>query len=209
MCFGGNNDAARWEANIAKVEQKNEEAERQARVVSGQQQIDQAFSQFDPAYYKRFQDASVAAQSPQVEDQYAKARDKATALLAGRGVLKSTIASNAFGDVEKTKATVLGQVANDAVTQANALRAAVEKQKTDLYALNTSAADPTAIANRAAGEATALVAPAPTTPLGDIFGSSIKSLGTAAQADAYSPYGGRVASWFTPPTGGTREKVYG
>jgi K+/H+ antiporter YhaU regulatory subunit KhtT len=209
MCFGGGDkNAARWEANIAKVEQKNEEADRQARILSGQDRINQAFEQFNPAYYKNYQDSSVAANSPQIEDQHARARDKATALLAGRGVLKSNIASNAFGDVEKTRATTLGQIANDAVTQANQLRAAVEKQKTDLYALNTSAGDPTAMANRAIGEATALVAPAPTTPLGDIFGSTINSLGTAAKADAYSPYGGRVASWFTPPTG-SRDRVYG
>lgn len=199
MCFGGN-DSARWEASLAKAEQKQSEAERQDRVTAGQGQIEQAFGQFDPAYYKRFQDASVAANTPQVEDQYAKAKDKATALLAGRGVLKSNIASNAFGDVEKTRATTLGQIANDAVTQANQLRTAVEKQKTDLYALNMSASDPAAMSNRALGEATALVAPPSTTALGDIFGSTINSLSTAAKADAYSPYGGRVANWFAPPT---------
>ena len=208
MCFGNKAaDTARWEANIAKVEQQNEEAARQQRITEGQGQINQAFAQFDPAYYKRFQDASVAANSPQVEDQYARAKDKAAAILAGRGILKSNIAGNALGDVEKTRATTLGQIANDAVTQANQLRAAVEKQKTDLYALNTSAGDPTAMANRAIGEATALVAPPPTTALGDIFSGTISSLGTAAKADAYSPYGGRVANWFAPPTR-RPEKVY-
>jgi len=208
MCFSNKAaDASRWEAAISKQEQKNEEAARQGRILEGQGQINQAFSQFDDNYYKRFQDASVGANAPQVEDQYAKAKDKATALLAGRGVLKSSIGSNAFGDVEKTRATTLGQIANDAVTQANQLRAAVEKQKTDLYALNTSAGDPTAMANRAIGEATALVAQPGTSQLGDIFGSTIKSLGTAAQADAYSPYGGRVASWFNAPT--RKEQVYG
>lgn len=208
MCFGGDDAAyqARQDAQIAQWQQKAEEDARQQRILEGQTKINEAFSQFNPDYYKRYQDASVAAQSPQVEDQYTRAKDKAAAILAGRGVLKSNIAANALGNVEKTRATTLGQIANDAVTQANQLRAAVEKQKTDLYALNTSAGDPTAIGNRAIGEATALVTPPPTTALGDIFSGTIGTLGTAAKADAYSPYGGRVASWFNAPT--RREKVY-
>lgn len=209
--FGGNKEAdqARADSERAKQEQRDEETARQGRITEGQTKINEAFAQFTPDYYKKFQDSAVAAQSPQVEDQYAKAKDKAAAILAGRGVLKSNIAGNALGDVEKTRATTLGQIANDAVTQANNLRSAVEKQKTDLYTLNTSAGDPTAMANRAIGEATALVAQPQTSTLGDIFGATIGALGTAAKADAYSPYGGRVANWFgTPPTTG-RERVYG
>ena len=199
MCFGGDDaaDEACRDAAQSKAEQRAEEEARQARIVQGQGRIDQAFSQFGPDYYKRFQDQSVAANTPQVEEQYAKAKDKATALLAGRGILKSNIAGNAFGDVEKTRATTLGQIATDAVTQANNLRSAVEKQKTDLYTLNTSAGDPTAMANRAIGESTALVAPPTTSSLGDIFGSTIAGLSTAAKADAYSPYGGRIQNWFS------------
>ena len=209
MCFGDDGaDEARADAERAKAEQRAEEAARQARITEGQTRINEAFAQFTPDYYKKFQDTAVSAQSPQVEDQYAKARDKAAAILAGRGILKSNIAGNALGEIDKTRATTLGQIANDAVTQANNLRSAVEKQKTDLYTLNTAASDPTAIANRAIGEATALVAQPQTSTLGDIFGSAVSSLGTAAKADAYSPYGGRVANWFAPPTSG-RERVYG
>jgi hypothetical protein len=198
MCFGDDDavEQSRRDSQTAKWEQRYEEDQRQGRILEGQKQIDTAFAQFNPDYYKTFQNASVAANTPQVEDQYARAKDKAAALLAGRGILKSSIAANAFGDVEKTRATTLGQIANDAVTQANQLRSAVEKQKTDLYTLNTSAGDPTAMANRAIGESTALVAPPQTTALGDIFGSTIGALSTAAKADAYSPYGGRVQSWF-------------
>jgi len=205
MCFGDDDavQQSRNDAVIAKREQRAEEEARQGRITEGQGKIDQAFSQFNPAYFKTFQDASVAANTPQVEDQYTRAKDKAAAILAGRGILKSNIAANALGDVEKTRATTLGQIANDAVTQANNLRAAVEKQKTDLYTLNTSAGDPTAMANRAIGEATALVAPPPTSQLSNIFGATIGALGTGAKADAYSPYGGRINSWFTPPTSGS------
>jgi hypothetical protein len=210
MCFGGDDEGvaqARNDAQMAKLEQRQEEEARQARILQGQKSIDTAFAQFNPDYYKTFQNASVAAQTPQVEEQYARAKDKATAILAGRGILRSNIAGNALGDVEKTRATTLGQIANDAVTQANQLRSAVEKQKTDLYTLNTSAGDPGAIANRAIGESTALVAPPTSSSLGDIFGATVNSLGTAAKADAYSPYGGRVASWFSG--GPTTPRVYG
>jgi len=211
MCFNSGDKAAREARNdaaIAKAEQRAEEEARQGRITTGQANIDKAFEQFSPDYYKKFQDTSVAANSPQVEDQYARAKDKAAAILAGRGVLKSTIAANALGDVEKTRATTLGQIANDAVTQANNLRAAVEKQKTDLYTLNTAAGDPAALGARAIGEATALVAQPTTSQLGDIFASTIGSLGTAAKADAYSPYGGRVANWFSSPPLRGSDKVY-
>lgn len=211
MCFGDDDaaDQARYDAAVAKQEQRSEEEARQGRILEGQNRINEAFAQFNPEYYKKFQDASVAAQSPQVEEQYARAKDKAAALLAGRGILRSNIAANALGDVEKTRATTLGQIANDAVTQANNLRNAVEKQKTDLYTLNTSAGDPAAMANRAIGEATALVAPPTTSQLGDIFGATIAGLGTAAKADAYSPYGGRVQNWFSAaPISGSAPRVY-
>lgn len=204
MCFGGGKAAqqAAMEAAVAKAQQQAEEENRQERVRQGQAGIDLAFSQYGPEYYDKYKTDYVAAQTPQVEDQYARAKDKAIAALAGRGILKSSIAGNTFADIEKTRADALGDVANQASDATNALRTSTEKAKTDLYSLNTSSTDPSAIAARAIGEASAFAAPPTTSRMGELFGSVLAPLVSYARADAYSPYGGRIRSFFNSPTTG-------
>ena len=206
MCFGSD-DSARWQANLDKEQAKQDEADRQLRVKQAQSgetgSVDAAFKQFTPQYYEKFQTDQIAANRPQVDEQYSRAVDKATAALAGRGVGRSSIANNAFADLSKTKGLALGQIANDAVTAAKQLQAAMEKQKTDLYTMAMSASDPAAVSNRAYGEATALQAHPTSSPLGDLFGATLAPIVNYVRADTYSPHGGKIASFFNaPPTAG-------
>lgn len=164
------------------AEMKAEEAARQARIKEGQGKIDDAFTKFDDTYYGGYEDAYKSYYNPQIDDQYGDATDTMTAALAGRGLLESTVAAEKFAKLYQKMQETRAAIGNQAADARNALRGKVEKTKTDLYSMNTSTADPSAIAARAAGEATALAAPQSYSELGQIFNSVIGSLGNYAQA---------------------------
>mgnify|MGYP001004377967 FL=1 len=102
MCFGGK-DNSRQQAAQAQAEQAAAEAARQSRIREGQANIDTAFGQFDDNYFGNFQKSFTDFYNPQIADQYARAKDKLIAALAGRGTLESTVGAAKFGDLEKTK----------------------------------------------------------------------------------------------------------
>jgi hypothetical protein len=151
------------------AEMKAEEEARQARIRQGQGIIDNSFSKFDDNYYGGYETAYKGYYNPQIEDQYSETADALTAALAGRGILESTVGAERFAKLAEKAADAKARVASEAVDARNSLRGKVEKTKTDLYSMNTSAADPSAIAARAAGEATALAAPQAYSELGQLF----------------------------------------
>jgi hypothetical protein len=71
-----------------------------------------------------------------------------------------------------------------------------------LISLNQSSADPTMIAARARGEATSLVAPQATSPLGDIFGSALAPFVSYQRGAMYGPNGAGNLISYSPPTSG-------
>ena len=95
------------------------------RIRSGKSNIDAAFARYDPAYYDRYRQDYLNAQNPSIDYQYERANDKLTAALARRGVERSTIAGNAFGDTVASYADARAKAANDAFGAANALRFAL------------------------------------------------------------------------------------
>jgi hypothetical protein len=199
MCFGGSSGDGGAAATQAKLDKQ--EAEKQARIKQGQASIDDIFAQFSPDFFNQYQNDYADAQRGDLDYQYGKAKDKLTATLAGRGTLESTVGASKLADLERQNTQTLGEIGNTSVNAANDFRNKVEGQKSDLYTLNQSTADPDTIAARATGEATALVPPKPTSTLGDIFGSVLGSLGNATKGAVYSPYGTRLSSYFTSPSG--------
>lgn len=186
MCFGGGNNEAAAIAARQDAQMKADEAERQAKIKAGQAKIDEAFGQFNEPYFAGFQNTYTDYYKPQIADQYAEARGKLIAALAGRGVLDSSIGGNALARVEKQRAEAEGTIANQAVDASNQLKSQVEQTKTNLYNLNRSAADPEGIAARATGEATAIAAPRALSPLGQIFANSIAPFVTFNNVDRTS-----------------------
>ncbi len=206
MCFGGKQDNSG--AQIA-AQQKADEEARQARINEGRSKIDANFAQYDDPYFAKFRTDFTNAQNPDIDQQYSTAKDKLSAALANRGILSSTIAGNAFGDLTKANTKARTDLANEAFDASNTFHNQIEKTKSDLYSTNIAAADPGMIANRAEGEAASLVAPRPN-QLGDIFGSVLAPFAAYTRAATYSPYakGGSIFS-FAPTSGGGSGKVIG
>jgi len=210
MCFGGNDAAeqARIEAERTRRDLERQEEERRQKIKTGQASIDTAFAQFNDPYFAQFRQDYIDSRNPEIDNQYATAKDKLIAALAGRGVLRSTIGANALGDLDKKLGDVRGQIANEAFDMSNSFRDRVEKTKSDLYSLNTASADPDMIAARAQGETTALIPPQSTTPLGDLFGSILAPIVNYSRAAIYSPTG--RSGFSSPPTSGAGNgRVYG
>lgn len=190
MCFGGGNSAA----NDAKKQQKEldrREAERQSKIKAGKGKIDEAFGQFDDDYYGGYKGAYTDYYFPQIDDQFGKAKNKLVAALAGRGTLESTPGINAVGDLTENYNQQRTGIANEALDAAQKLRSTVENNKTDLYALNLSAADPESMSAMAQGQATALVAPPTMSPLSQVFASALQpylNYQSAAQNRAPASY---------------------
>lgn len=179
-------EAARAAAADAANKQRIAEETRQANIRAGQAGIDTAFGQFNPEYYDKFKEAYTGNYLPQIADQYAIAKDKLTATLAGRGTLESTVGANKFGELDKTRGNAQADIGNQATDASNSLKAKVEDAKSNLYTLNQSAADPQGVSAQAIGRATTLVAPQSLSPLGQVFASTLNSFGAFNKADGQS-----------------------
>ena len=209
MCFGGGKSDGSG-AQIA-AQQKADEEARQARINEGRSRIDSSFAQYDDPYFAKFRTDFVGAQTPDIDEQYSVAKDRLAAALANRGVLSSTIAGNAFGDLTKTNTKARTDLSNQAFDASNQFHNSIEKTKSDLYNTNIAAADPGLAANRAEGEAASLVAPRPS-PLGDIFASVLAPFASYQRGSMYSPYGNPKTAGlfsFAPTTGAGSGKVIG
>ena len=182
---------------------KEQERQRQLRITEGRGKIDAAFSRFNDGYFGQFANDFTNYYTPQIEDQYSRAVGTTRAALKNRGIDQSTVAGGAFSDLFRDKSRANIDVANNAAAGAASLRGNVERTKTDLYGLNESAADPAAANARATAEATALVAPPTTSPLGQIFAASLQPI--VAGVNAYK----NRAIPYAPVTGTTGSRGSG
>lgn len=146
-----------------------EELKRQYAVDLGQVGIDENFKQFNNKYYRKYRNDYKEYYSPQVEDQYAEGTDKLVASLADRGMLESSVGNDAQAQLLDEYQKANTNIANEALDASNKLRSNVESQKSNLYSLNESSADPAGINAQAIGASTALVAPPTYSPLGELF----------------------------------------
>jgi hypothetical protein len=211
MCFGGGGGGdGGAAAQQAKLDAQEEQRRRD--ITAGQGKIDEAFSQFDPAYYDKFKTDYTGYYTPQIADQYATAKDKLAATLAGRGTLDSTVGANKFAQLDKTRADSEADIGNQSVDASNSLKKQVEDTKTNLYQINQSAADPAGVSARAIGEASAITAPRALTPLGQVFASVMQPFSTFNKADATGmtprlPWNQNAG--FSAPLSGRGSAIYG
>lgn len=195
------------------AEQQRLEAERQEQIrrqniAAGNQAIDSAFGQFNDDFYGGLQEQFSAAYMPDLDEQYARARDELTALLAGRGTLESTVGADQFSRLEDRFQSERGAIGTRALDFVNNLRGKVSDTRNNLLSMVMSGAEPSGIAARATGEATTLArtgAAIPTAPLGSVFGAALQGGMNALTQGSGTAGTPRVqARGITPtlPTGG-------
>lgn len=204
MCFGGGGDngaAAAAQQQTDMMEAQN--AKHDAAVTQGKSSIDQAFQQFDDPYYQKFAQTYKDTYNPQLNDQYALAKDKLTAILAGRDTLDSSIGADAISRQAKTYNDTQAAIGNKASDAANGLRSTVDNTKGQLYAENNNVADPLTMASQAQAQAGSIVSPQSYPTLSNVFADGLAGFSTANKANAQSmdPWAWNKGGGSTAPSG--------
>lgn len=189
---------AQAKADQQAAELKAEEAARQGRIREGRGVIDTTFNtKFSDDYFKKYQDDYTGYYMPQLDDKFAKTKQDLIYALASSGILGSSAGIEKLAEADKELAAKKLQVSSEATDASNNLRSNVEKQRSGLYALNESSADPAAATSRATAEATALAAPVSYSPLGDVFAGLLNGIGGFAQGMQSNPN----SPWYTKSGG--------
>lgn len=155
---------------------RQEEQARQNRIRQGRSRIDDAFGRFDDSFYTGLRTAYDDYYLPQFDRQYQKAREATVFDLSRRGMLnRSSTSDDRFGDLLEHANTQREGIINSGFDEVNRHRSRVSQEKTNLYAQNTAAADPSQ-ANAAALAAVGGLTETPAySPLGEMFGSFLNS----------------------------------
>lgn len=146
-----------------------QEAQRQAAVKQADQHIDSNFAGFDDGFFKKAGTDYTAAEAPQMFSDYRTTRNNLTYALARGGMLDSGSAVNRNSGLQRQLATNESTVANNAADAENKLRTGVAGQKSNLYQLASSGADPAQINAQSVAATSGLRAPSPIQPLGNLF----------------------------------------
>jgi hypothetical protein len=149
---------------------------------------------FDDSFYNQRKQAYIDNYTPQLTDQFAKARNDMSFALARAGLTRSSAAADQVARLNAADAVQSATVANQAEGQVSALRSKVEDNRANLVTQLQSSADPGGTANLALSRTQSLAAePLTYSPLGDVFAGLSSGIGNfvqgARQASILQRYG--------------------
>jgi hypothetical protein len=164
MCLGGSPPPD----NSAEIA-RQQEAERQSRIATGTQRINEQFGKFDNDYYSGLGKSYLDFYNPELDRQYGEAKKQLTYRFADSGSLNSGAANQKFGDLAQSYATQRNQVADRALGTQQEARGNVERNRADLMSQLEGGAGVESTGASALARANALTAPPQYSPLGDVF----------------------------------------
>lgn len=166
-----NNQMVQFEMEQAQ-EARDKENQRQARLTSGKQAVDDIFAGggFDDAFYNKYKDAKLGYDLPQLEDQYNKRKEQTTYDLARAGLLRSTAAGQAQADLELQKSMNEAGIRAGADQGVADLRKSIANEQSAALSQLYATEDPNVAANTAiqSVQQGQLSTPA-LSPLGELF----------------------------------------
>lgn len=186
-CGGGSNNAG--------AEQRQLEAERQARVEQGRAKIDEQFAGFDDEFYNsRAQDYEAYA-VPQVTQQYDNTKRNLKYSLARSGLMGSSVEASKGRALDQENAQQLRNVADAGQSQANESRREIEGQRSNLYSQLEASADPGMASNLALRTAQAYEKPTSFAPIGNFFKNFTETYLANQEARQYNPNTQPMFAW--------------
>jgi hypothetical protein len=145
---------------------------------------------FDDAFYNQRRQAYIDNYTPQLADQFSKARNDMSFALARAGLTRSSAAADEFARLNEANTVQSATIANQAEGQVSDLRSKVEDQRANLVGQLQASADPGGTANLALARTQSMAAePLTYSPLGDVFSGVASGIGNFVQ-------GARQASLF-------------
>lgn len=205
MCFGGKpkiDDSIQRQQMAEAAEARQREQEREGRIRSGTTKIDSVFGGFNDDYYDTRRQSYLDFYQPQLDDQFADAKEQLTYALARAGTLNSTMAADKTADLTKRydtqRATLLSQ-ADDDVASA---KSRINSEKSALVSQLNATGDADRVSNEALARTQQIGSERPSySPLGDIFSGFAAGIGNymdaranAATSTAYFGNGGKKAA---------------
>lgn len=184
----------------AAADQRAAEAARQAQIEQGRQQIDRTFAGFNDGFYDARRQAFADNARPQLDRQFRDAREQLIYALADAGTLRSTVAGGRLADLEESYGERKLEVADQARSYAQQVRADVEASRSGILQNLFAAGDAGLAGQQATNQAQMLVAQPTFSPIGQAFQNVGAGIG-AARA------GNQVAAMRAPPQnfgGGTK-----
>lgn len=159
-------------------------------MIPGSPGVDATPGAFGEDFYKGREKAYTDYALPQLDKQFGEARKKLTFDLARSGTLNSSSRASKDAELQSTYDTGKRGVFDEALTQSNNARNAVEGARSDLMAMLNSTGDAEGVANSAIHRATALSQPAAFSPLAQMFANTASAIGTQAAAERAQAYSG-------------------
>ncbi len=149
---GSNDEMINFERQQA-ADAAAKEADRQARLASGTQQVNDIFASgnFDDAFYDKYKQANLDYTLPQLDTQFTQAKNKLTYDLARAGTLRSSGAVDATGRLNTQNLTDEAGLRGAADQQAAGLRTTISNEKQQAINQLYATEDPTVAANTATG----------------------------------------------------------
>lgn len=166
-----------------------QEAQRQASINQGMQDINRQFAGFTPAFYQKAATDYTNAVTPGMLADYHNTKNDLTYALARGGNLNSSAAVQRNQSLQNTLSQNESQIANNAQQQSNTLQAAVNTQKGQLVNQLQSSADPASIAEQATAATSQLRADSPVQPLGNLFADWSQQYLTPSSGNSYGTPG--------------------
>lgn len=160
-----------------------DETARQDQIRGGTQAINDTFGQFNDDYFGKQQQNFLDYATPQLEDQYGKAKQELTYALARSGGLDSSARATKEAQLQQEYDTARRGISDQALTYGNQSRNSIEDARSGLVSTLNTSGDSGQAASGAIARAQALSQPQAFSPIGQLFGSFTSALGTQAAAE--------------------------
>lgn len=169
--------------NEAKIARQDEQA-RQQKIRAGTANVDSIFNtQFTPEFFDARKQGYLDYATPQLEDQFSKAKEQLTFALARSGTNDSSIRAGKEAELKQKYDLNRQQIADSALSYSGQARNSVEDARNNLISTLNASGDAEGAANGALSRASALSTPPSYSALGDLFAGFTSALGTQAAAE--------------------------
>lgn len=205
----GKKSASKQASRDAERMRADEEA-RQARVKEGTGNINSIFDrQFTGKFYDGIADSFMNYANPQLKSQHQDANKQLIYDLARSGKLDSSSRATKGGDLQEAFSLGKQQIADQALSQKNDAKNAVEDARAALVSQVNATGDATGATNAARARSTALSRPAGNfSPIADMFAGFTNQLGQKyAQERAFQASGGASQGYSPVSYGAPRGAV--
>jgi hypothetical protein len=156
------------------------EAERQAAIQAGTAQVNKAFGTFTDDYFGGLQDDYTSYYTPQLEEQFNKARKNL--ILNNPGGSATSSFAQRMSELEKQYREQQGVISGQAVDAATQRRAEIEQNRSNLLSQVNAGLGADSAARLAINQSKAFTKPLPFSPLADVFAQATADVANAKLA---------------------------